>query len=116
VADQTFSTIIVTCPASDLSTQQPLCLDWVKRWIPDTTETAADMLPFELSPTGSPPATLNACALQLTQEQIDDMNTFIGNNSMVVTVSNAGTQDDGRANTLANFAAWLTANSLAEIS
>jgi hypothetical protein len=110
-----FFTVCVVATAADVERARPLCLEWTKTQH-EQNKTAAEMLPTELSPTGSAPATHHLCTLQLTQAQHDHMLAFITAHNVPVKAELIGPQADGCKHTIPNRDQWLTSNQLKVVS
>jgi hypothetical protein len=105
-------TFCILAAVGDLERARPLCLEWVKRWHPKTAQTAADMLPTPLSPTGNSPITHKLCAMCGTRAEFDDMQAFIATRGVPVDATLVGLQEDKSLFTIANRDKWLLTRSL----
>jgi hypothetical protein len=111
----TFYTVVICATDDNAPTARPLCLQWVKTQQPHTPQTAAEMLPVGLSPTGKKPASHWLCCMQLSKAQYEHMAGFIEANNVPVRMTVVGPQEDGHQHKLPNRDAWLQANGLAVV-
>jgi hypothetical protein len=109
-------TFCIVATAGDLERARPLCLEWVKRWKPDSRQTVEEMLPTALSPTGVGPASHYLCAMPGTREEWDDMQAFIVSKDVPVEAALAGTQENNSRSTRANRDKWLPTRGLKMVS
>jgi hypothetical protein len=112
--DATYTVVIVATRAA-IEYARPLCLEWVRTQTPNTPQTAADMLPTKLSPTGKGPTTHYLCCMALTRHQYEHMQSFITTRSVPVKMTVVGPQAAGYEHKLPNRDAWLQASGLAVV-
>jgi hypothetical protein len=105
-------TFCILATVDDLERARPLCLEWIKRWQPQTAQIAAEMLPTPLSPTGKAPATHQLCAMCGTRAEFDDMQTFIATHGVPVDATLVGRQEDKSLFTIETRDKWLPTRGL----
>ena len=105
-------TVVVIAAIEDRPLAQPKSLKWVLRWWKDTRQTAEEMLPRMLSPTGAAPVTHCGCEMCLTPEQAADLAEFIVNEQVPVVATIIGPQENNSRSTIENRDKWLPARGL----
>lgn len=111
VSEQLF-TVCVLATTADRPRAQALSLDWFKELRPSTTQTAEEMLPTPVSPSGSAPATHFLCCMTLTEADWQHMQAHKERNNSPVVVAFFGLQEDTLAARNANRDKWLAQNGL----
>jgi hypothetical protein len=104
---QVLYTVCITATAADVQRARELSLDWVRSFKPLCRETAEEMLPTPISPTGAAPATHFLCCLTLTQAGWEHMQAHQQQNRSPVVLALVGPQEDTKESQLANRDRYL---------
>jgi hypothetical protein len=105
-------TVCIVARAAEIQRARELSFAWIKLRRPSTRQTADEMLPTPLSPTGAGIPTHWLCVLTLTVADADHMQVFIETRSVPVSATVVGPQDDVMDSRLANRDLWLARNGL----